>query len=75
MTQYEKIDVNRGNVYKWIDRFKSNELSVDDKTRSVRTVEVSGVWLGLRIDGLIFDDRKITNQMIAVEVQISVVTV
>ncbi|CAK9816246.1 Histone-lysine N-methyltransferase SETMAR [Anthophora plagiata] len=75
LIQYGKSCMNRANFYKWVDRFKSGRTSLGGEPRCGRPVEVSDPSLESRIDGLIRDNRRITVEMIAEEVPVSVGTV
>lgn len=72
---YGESCMNRGNFYKWIEQFKNGRTSVTDEHRSGRPVEVSTPSLVTRIDNIIREDRRVTVELIAETVQVSVGTV
>lgn len=67
--------LHRSNIYKWVEQFKSGRANVSDEQRRGRPVEVSTPSLESRIDALIRANRRITVEMIAEEVSVSVGTV
>lgn len=73
--QYGESCMNRGNFYKWVDQFKNGRTSVTDEQRSGRPKEVSTPALESRIDNMIREDRRVTVEQMAENLQVSVGTV